>query len=396
MNVELNWMNSREDIEKSGKKRIAFIFNHPYCLGGGEISFLELIKTLDKNSFQPLVIVPEAGEIKDQLKLLGFKVLVCPFSRIKYPDPRRLSMQLVNLIKVLKSNNVDLLHVNGSRACFYAGWAGKILRIPVVWHVRESQPDIFLYDALLVGLSDVVVCVSKSVQSKRFSRFGQAFKKKISVVYNGVNTGKFQERNGMRTKIRAKLGVDPDDIFFGLVGNIIPRKAQDFFLRGLATAKETNPNLLAKAVIIGRFLDKKYYQNLQQLVIDLNLQGRVMFQDFSENIIDIFSGLDIFVLSSKSEGFSRSMLEAMSFGLPIIASKIGEIQEGVGHRLNGILVDFNDVEKMAEGILELAGDEKLRKTMGAESRRLAVSQFDLSIHSRAIENIYHNIFTKNL
>ena len=59
------------------------------------------------------------------------------------------------------------------------------------------------------------------------------------------------------------------------------------------------------------------------------------------------------------------------------------------------LVDFNDVDKMASGIIELAGDNKLRKTMGAESRRLAVSQFDLLLHSQSIENIYLKILTKN-
>jgi glycosyltransferase involved in cell wall biosynthesis len=296
--------------------------------------------------------------------------------------------QIVNLIKLFRKNQVDLIHVNGSRACFYAGWAGRILRVPVVWHVRESEPDFFLYDAVLGLLANVIICVSKSVKLKRFSRFGQAMLQKIAVVYNGVDTIKFQARNGFRKHVRRQLGVQANDIFFGLVGNLIPRKAQHFFLKGLASAREINPGFSAKTVIIGRDVDLNYTQTLHRLVSELNLHDCVMFQDFSENIIDMLSALDIFVLSSKSEGFSRSLLEAMSVGLPVLATRIDEIQEAVSDGQNALLADYNDVNTMAAAILKLAEDKQLREKMGKANRKKVVQIFDLASHTKAVQNIY--------
>lgn len=384
-------MNNRKHSKMFRKKRIAFLFNHPFLLGGGEISFLELIKNLDKDLFEPLIVVPAPGEIKAQLELLHFNVTVCCFSPIKYVGFGPPLFQIVNLIKLFRKNQVDLIHVNGSRVCFYAGWAGRILRVPVVWHVRESDPDFFLYDAGLGLLANVIICVSKSVMLKRFSRFGQAMIKKIAVVYNGVDTVKFQARNGIRKQIRVRLRVQPNDILFGLVGNLIPRKAQNFFLKGLARARQINPHFSAKTVIIGRTLDCGYTQRLHQLVSELNLHDHVMFQDFSENIIDMLSALDLFVLSSKSEGFSRSLLEAMSVGLPVLATRIDEIEEAVTDGENAVLVNYNDVNTMAAAMLKLAEDEQLREKMGKANRKKVVQIFDLASHAKAVQNIYSRL-----
>jgi glycosyltransferase involved in cell wall biosynthesis len=211
---------------------------------------------------------------------------------------------------------------------------------------------------------------------------------KIAVVYNGVDTIKFQARNGFRKHVRRQLGVQANDIFFGLVGNLIPRKAQHFFLKGLASAREINPGFSAKTVIIGRDVDLNYTQTLHRLVSELNLHDCVMFQDFSENIIDMLSALDIFVLSSKSEGFSRSLLEAMSVGLPVLATRIDEIQEAVSDGQNALLADYNDVNTMAAAILKLAEDKQLREKMGKANRKKVVQIFDLASHTKAVQNIY--------
>jgi glycosyltransferase involved in cell wall biosynthesis len=124
------------------------------------------------------------------------------------------------------------------------------------------------------------------------------------------------------------------------------------------------------------------------LVLAKNLDTNVIFRNYSEKIIEIFPALDVFVLPSKREGFSRSLLEAMSESLPVLGSKISEIEEAVPNEQYGLLVDFNDVKKMASAIIKLSENDKLRKNMGQRNRRRAVQYFDLKTHARLVETIY--------
>jgi glycosyltransferase involved in cell wall biosynthesis len=347
---------------------IGFIFNHSFFLGGGEISFFELIRKLDRERFKPIVIVPASGEIERKLQNDNIEVHSIPFPSLKSLIKFSPLKALINLINFLKKSKIDLIHVNGSRVCLYGAIAGRIIKKPVIWHVRESLTDLLFYDFLLATLANVIVCVSRSVQLKRFGRFGQKVNKKISVVYNGVDTSKFQKCSKKRNEVRAQLSLKSSEILIGLIGNIIPRKAQDFFLKGFAKAKEIQPELSAQVLLIGHYLNKRYSDYLRQLATDLGLHSNVIFHEFSDEIPNILSALDIYALSSKSEGFCRSLLEAMSSGLPIIATRISEIEEAIIENKNGILVDFMDIEKMASAIITLCKNETMRNEIGRNNR----------------------------
>jgi glycosyltransferase involved in cell wall biosynthesis len=104
--------------------------------------------------------------------------------------------------------------------------------------------------------------------------------------------------------------------------------------------------------------------------------------------------MDVFVLSSKSEGFSRALLEAMSSSLPILATRISEIEEAVADQKNALLINFEDVQSMASAIVTLANDEALRKRMGKKNRERAIEKFDLKGHAVAVENLYRKLTSR--
>jgi len=379
--------NCTKIINEHTKTRVAYIFNHSYFLGGGEISFYELIRSLDKKLYEPVIFVPEKGEIRRKLLSHNYKVdiiLLPPLKKIFMSLPFRAICKLTRLIN---SKNIDLIHVNGSRACLYGCLAGWILNIPVAWHVRETIKDYILYEYFLIMLSKVIICVSKSVKKKRFGKFNKKIQNKIHVVYNGVNTAKFNFLKRTRHRVRRDLGIDKQ-LLIGIIGNIAPLKGQDFFIKAFAEAKGRNPNLRAKVLIIGRSLDINYDKKIHQLVYDFGLEDEVIFKTYSENILEIFSALDIFALPSKREGFSRSLIEAMSMSLPVLATKISEIEEAVLNGENAILANFNDTENLALAIIQLYEDKKLREKMGVNNRKRVAAEFDLVSHTKSIVNIY--------
>ena len=382
-----------EALPDQEKIKVAFVFNHAFFLGGGEISFSELIRALNKSLFEPLVMVPSQGEIEALFENEKVDVLVTPFPPLKKVLAPPFS-PFGRLIACLKEAKPALIHANGSRVCFYSVLAGRLLGIPVLWHVRETLKDIFFYDAFLGLASKRIVCVSKSVAAKRFGRFGPLLKKKLSVVHNGVDTSRLVRNEHARGEVRTRLAVQSNDVLFGALGNIIPRKGYEFFLQGLSEAKKLNPTISAKVLIVGRRLDTEYYTMLLRLVSDLRLQDSVLFKDYSENVQALLSAMDVFVLSSSSEGFSRALLEAMSSSLPVLATRISEIEEAVADRENALLINFGDMECMASAIVTLAKDEALRKRMGEKNRERAVEKFDLKAHAGAVQNLYTELTIK--
>jgi glycosyltransferase involved in cell wall biosynthesis len=372
------------------KIKVAFIFNHAFFLGGGEASFFELIKSIDAAKFKPVAMVPGRGEIQKRFISHNDACLTLFLPALKTIAVGLPLVALLKLVFRFIKSRIDIIHVNGSRACFYAGLAGRLVGIPVVWHVRESLGDRYMYDGLLAVCARTIICVSESVQRKRFGRFAGRIIKKTTVVHNGVDTARFVRQADARHRIRNTLMV-ANEILFGIVANIVPLKGQDFFLRGFGRAKLQKPDLCAKALIIGRILDPAYHRKLRRDVSELHLEDSVVFMDFTSDIHEIYSALDIFVLPSEREGFSRSLIEAMSASLPVLATNIAAIAEAVTNGENGILVDYDDVDRMAAAIIKLCCDHNFRGKSGPLNRQKAVSHFDLAGHARRVEKIYNDI-----
>ena len=360
-------------------------------LGGGEVSLFDLMRFLDRNRFYPIAFLPASGDLQERIESQGLPAYVCPLPSLKGPSPWRPFSALGKLVATLRFTKPAIIHANGSRACLYSVLAGRILGIPVLWHVRETIKDLFLYDRFLFRLSRAVVCVSESVKIKRFGSFPEKWKTKLRVVYNGVDTNVFRMDLGAREKTRQELGIKENEILFGLVANYIPLKGQDFFLKGVAALGRSHPALSFKVLLIGRPLDRAFHGHLLRLAAANQMSDAVVFRDYTDRIAEIYPALDIFVLSSQREGFSRSLIEAMSTGLPVIATRLTEIEEAVVDGENGVLVKYDDVQGFVLAALKLAKDKNLRAAMGSLNRAKAEKEFSLPSHARSLETIYSKI-----
>jgi glycosyltransferase involved in cell wall biosynthesis len=124
---------------------------------------------------------------------------------------------------------------------------------------------------------------------------------------------------------------------------------------------------------------------------ELKLQHDVIFKGHSDNIPAYLSAFDVFVLPSQREGCSRALLEAMSVGLPIIASNISEIKEVAMHGRNAVFVEYGDISQMAAAILELSEDKSLRERLGDENRGRVTGSFTMQTHVADIQQVYANL-----
>ncbi len=137
--------------------------------------------------------------------------------------------------------------------------------------------------------------------------------------------------------------------------------------------------------------DEKYRLSLQEKVKDLELSPHIFFVGFYEDVPQILRCLDIFSLPSLTEGFNRSLLEAMACGLPVVATAVGGNVEIVQDGVNGLLVPPSNPGALASAITELLKDKEKARKMGLEGKLLVKENFSIDINVRKIEKLYLQI-----
>jgi glycosyltransferase involved in cell wall biosynthesis len=258
----------------------------------------------------------------------------------------------------------------------------KILRIPLIWHVRVPLPDNFL-DRFLVLFSSRIVAVSRIVKR----RFAWLKKDVVETIYNGVDTRKFSPGLA-QDDVRKKFHINSEDTVIGTVGRLSPEKGLEYLISAIPDVVNVYPR--TKVFIVGNG-DDKYRLSLQEKVKELELSSRIFFVGFYEDVPQVLRCMDIFSLPSLFEAFNRSLLEAMACGLPVVATAVGGNVEIVQDGVNGLLVPPSNPRALAIAITELLKDIEKARKMGLEGKLLVEENFSIDINVRKIEKLYLQI-----
>jgi glycosyltransferase involved in cell wall biosynthesis len=363
------------------KYNILYLANSGNIIGGGQISIRNLLEGLDEKKYYPLVVCPTRGNLVDELSKLNIETTI-----IKMESLRKLNVLswiniIFKLIRLIKRRNIDLIHSNGSRATIYGGIAARITKIPLIWHVRIADTDKWV-DKVLARFATKILVVSKAV-SLRF----KWNKKKITVVYNGIDLEKFNPLiDG--TKIRQEFSLLSSTPLVGIVGRLDNYKGHEYFIKAAKKVIDAIPN--TRFLIVG---DGENRKKLETLKMKLGLNGHVIFTGNRNDIAEIMAALDLFVLSSVSEGFGRSAVEAMACGKAVVASNVGGLSEIVEDGITGKLVPPRNPDALMTTILGLLKDKEKAKRMGRAGRQRAEKMFSLQQNIKKTLRIYEQIIS---
>lgn len=368
--------------------RILYVANRKGIFSGGQISLLELLKGLDTEQFEPVVLCPGEGPMAEKIRTLGITVKLWDMPSAKSLNILRTHKKIEELTALMKDLSVDIVHTNGSRAQFYAASAIKGRRVCLLWHVREAKKDNFFYDRFLGKAADKIICVSNGVAKDRFGRY-PIFRKKIQVIHNGVDVHNFTRDEEGRDLVRAEFDIGSGDLLLGIVGLLCSRKGHIFLFKAIEWLSDKFPNL--RTLVVGEAIDAEYYLKLKKIVNDLNLKNKVIFAGSRKDIKDVLSALDIFVLPSQSEGFSRVLLEAMACKCPIITTDVEGNNEAIVNGKSGVLVPFGDVAALVKSIEEVISDPDKTRKLAEEAKNRVEECFSIGINVGAIESIYKEV-----
>lgn len=362
--------------------RILYIDSSGSVFGGGQVSLLELLERISRAKFHPLVVLSEKGKLSEKVQKLNIKCEIIKMSTLKILNPFALLGTLSQLFRFMKLYRISLIYANSSRAAIYAGLVAKSLKIPMVWHVRIPHSD-GLLDRFLAFLSTKIIVVSQAVGK----RFDWLPKEKKELVYNGVDINKFSPAvRGV--DFRTRFNLRSSHTVIGTVGRFSPEKGHTILISAIQKVAKITPKI--KVLFIGNG-NEKFRLSLHEKIKKLELSSHFVFAGFCEDVQNILGIMDIFCLPSLSEGFNRSLLEAMACGLPVIAAGVGGNVEAVKNKVNGLLVPPGNSGALASAITALLKDRKEAQRMCWEGRRIIEENFNIETNIKKIEEIYLQI-----
>ena len=238
---------------------------------------------------------------------------------------------------------------------------------------------------LISLLADRVVAVSNGLREHLISkiRFGR---KKFITIYNGIDLN-VEFENSQHESKRA-YGFSDSDLLIGAIGNLKPAKGYEILIK---VAKIVSDKYTECQFVIAGRLESQSYSELQKLINELGLEMRVHFLGFQDNVNNYLKMLDIFILTSHSEGFSLAVIEAMRAGVPVVATRSGGPQEILSHNINGLLADVGDYRALANGILSLIENNKLKQKLVVQAKKNLNSKYCISYMTENYKKTYCEI-----
>jgi glycosyltransferase involved in cell wall biosynthesis len=315
--------------------RILYLDSSVGIFGGGQISLLEFLTNMDRAKYYPLVIVGEEGKLINEIERLEVECQVIPMPGLKKLNLFMFLDGFWRIFSYAREKKVKLIHCNTSRATLYAGPIAKILGIPLIWHVRIPYP--------------------------------------------------------VKEEVRKKFHIDSEDIVIGTVGRLSPEKGYEHLISAIRDVAIEYPRI--KVLIVGSG-SEEYRLYLQEKINKLKLSSNIIFTGFYEDVPQILNCMNIYSLPSLSEGFNRSLLEAMACGLPVVATNVGGNMEVVKDGVNGLLVPSDHPVRLAAAITELLKDREKAKRMGLAGRERVEEKFSIEKNVRRTETIYEEIILK--
>jgi sugar transferase (PEP-CTERM/EpsH1 system associated) len=357
---------------------------HRFDTGGMENGMVNLFNTLSPERYRHTVVaLTDYGDFRQRITAqpVEFHAL--------HRAPGHGFGWTVRLWKLLRSLKPDLVHTRNLAALeaqFVAAAAG--IRATVHGEHGRDVFDLYgqnwKYNLLRRAAKPFVsnyIAVSQDLET--WLRLAiRVPPRKLHHIYNGVDSEKFHPREGARPAF-----AHPDSIVFGSVGRMVAVKDYPTLTRAFIQLVRQQPERAARArlVIVGEGPARKICLDLLQAA---GLAHLAWLPGVRDDIADIMQVLDVFVLPSKNEGISNTILEALASGLPVIATAVGGNLELVEEGVNGMLVQPGDVGGMAQALLAYLDTPARIAEHGAHARQHAVQRFSIPVMAEAYSLVY--------
>jgi glycosyltransferase involved in cell wall biosynthesis len=371
-------------------------------IGGSDIALLRLVSRLDRQAYEPLVILPGDGPLVPHLRDAGARVAMLALPQLRSTKSlshqaaylTRFAPSVARLAQLLRRERAELLHSNSLYA-LHGAWAATLLRLPHVWHVREIPDAPPLVRWVLRNaarrLSTRVIAMTGAVARA----IGEG--DHVDTIPDGIDLERFNPRvSGGR--IRRDLGLSDGERLVGFVARLDPWKGADVFVRAAAEISSARKD--TRFLVCGGELPGygAHAADLRRLARDLGVEDRVLFTGWKyrlDDIPEVMAALDVLVHASiRPEPFGLVLVEAMATATPVVAADDGGVREVVEPGVTALLARPGDHVAVAGAVLEILADSSRAAAMGEAGRARAEALFEVGAYVRRIEAVYDELLEK--
>jgi glycosyltransferase involved in cell wall biosynthesis len=391
--------------------------------GGSVASLYYLVRGLDRDLYQPVVLLSPKNPWVDRFRALEAEVLAQDAYRrmgdteaMKRAKQGAVSRglrsrrwsgrlyrtagfwwrilgqtwpQALAMSRLIRQEQIDLVHTNWRLGCDRPGIIGaRLAGVPCVAHIRAFEKLTGL-DRALSRLVSAYICISRSLEDN-LRREGARLQRS-AVVYNGLEPSDFKAKDDP-AEVKAEFGFGADTPVVAVIGRLDRWKGQGFFLQAMERVLGEFPR--ARALVVGdpEPYCSDYYRELQSLAESPGLAGKVVFTGYREDTPRLMRGIDVLVhSSSEPEPFGRVIIEGMAMGLPVVATAAGAVPEIVADGITGVLVQPRDPEAMAAAVVDLLGDARRRSQMGRKGRERVEKLFTAQQCVAGVQQVYRRV-----
>jgi len=391
--------------------RVAYFADRP-MLGGAELSLIDYFRYAEQFGITPILVTTRESPLTREASAVGVRssLLAAP-ELVAYeqrPNVLRATSSPVRLAKyglqaqgtirrlsqLLVAERIDILHTNSMRAHLYGVIAAKLVRVPVVVHIRDMPQRRYVRLALraAIGIADAGIVISEAVSSCLWARRPR----KVVLLRNGVDVARLAPARDGRGGLRAELGLERKRPLVGIVGQVTAWKGHLDFVRAAARVHRELPD--AHFLIIGDSLlnPTEFKEQVRAEIEALGLQEAITFTGFRSDVPAVLSTLDIVVSASWHEPLGRVILEALSLGRPLIGTLAGGTPELVEHGVNGLLVPPKNPGALAAAILRWAHDPEEARRCGESGRQRAREEFHVEAELKRIGSLYADMLGRTV
>ena len=392
-------------------------------IGGPAINAILLTAGLDKYQFETLLVTGQVGETEGDMSYLSQEKGVSPYlipelgREINWKDD---IFALWKLMKIVRQEKPNIIHTHTAKAGTLGRLAGLIYNLmsPIRYlygkkpcllihtfhgHVFHSYFSplksriIILIERILALFTDRIITVSQSLLEEIVHKYHIAPKTKVVAIPLGLDLPDPLLTKRLAGNLKRELGLPAKTRLVGMIGRLVPIKNHELFLTAIARLKDQTDNQSdIKYLIVG---DGELRHFLKDKTEEYEIEDRVIFTGWRQDLPTIYADLDLVILSSLNEGLPVALIEAMACGKAVIATDVGGVRDLLldkGHipsnltsnnpfiTSRGILIKSGDVAGLCQAIRLIMKDKELREAMGKAGQQFAQQNFS---HYRLISDM---------
>jgi len=351
--------------------------------GGGERYVVDLSNSLAARGHDVYVAVRPQSPLTRFLQL--------PTGNIKtFPLRNALDAQSARaLARLVKEKNIEVVHAHMARDYSLAAYASRSKPRPKFFVTRHVLFPLNGIHRRTLAKANRLIAVSNAV-ARQLSSQRLVADQKIALVPNGIAVDRFVQacKSFDRPAFLLANNLPQHCLFVGSIGELRKLKRHADLIKAARIVADKVPEAHFVIAGVDTSPDGATRKELIQLVKHLKLEDRVHLLGWLDDAENLLCALDVFVSASETESFGLSIVEAMASGTAVVATRTDGAQEVVEDGITGVLVNIGNIEELADAIVRLLQDKKLRQDMSERSQAAAKMRFTLGRMVDEIEKVY--------